>query len=198
MAISLILAHPNPGSFNHAIAAGVRDALEGAGVAVWFHDLYAEGFDPLMRTEEFRGTGTDDPLIESHAAEIVEADGIVIVHPNWWAQPPAILKGWLDRTLRNGKAYRFGPRADGEIGPIGLLKARAALVIHTSNTEQERDRRLYGDPLDNLWRTCVFGFCGVTNVERKLYASVIVSSEAQRKAWIADAAATAKAMFAAR
>jgi len=196
MSVSIILAHPNPASFNHAIAGAVRDTLVEAGIGVRLHDLYAEGFDPLMQTAEFTGKGTDDPLVEAHAEEIVAADGIVIVHPNWWAQPPAILKGWLDRVLRNGKAYRFGPTGNGEFGPIGLLKARAALVIHTSNTELERDQRLYGDPLDNLWRTCVFGFCGVKTVERKLYASVIMSKPEQRAEWIADAARTARTMFA--
>ncbi len=29
---------------------------------------------------------------------IHEYVGIVIVHPNWWGQPPAILKGWIDRV----------------------------------------------------------------------------------------------------
>ncbi len=196
MSVSLILAHPNPESFNHAIAAAIRDALQDAGVSVNYHDLYAEKFDPLMQTDEFTGQGTADPLIERHADEISEADGIVIVHPNWWAQPPAILTGWLDRVLRNGRAYRFGPLADGTFGPIGLLPAKAALVVVTSNTELERERALYGDPLDNLWRTCVFDFCGVGTVDRRLFASVITSSHEQRTTWIAEAAAAAKALFA--
>ena len=195
MSVSLILAHPNPNSFNHAIANAIRDALQESGVSVDFHDLYAEKFDPLMRTEEFTGKGTRDPLIEKHADEIQEAEGIVIVHPNWWAQPPAILTGWLDRVLRNGRAYRFGPLPDGSIGPIGFLPAKAALVVVTSNTELERERALYGDPLDNLWRTCVFKFCGVENVDRRLFASVIMSSLEQRQAWLAEAAEAAKSLF---
>jgi NAD(P)H dehydrogenase (quinone) len=45
-------------------------------------------------------------VIELHCREIADVDGI-IVHPNWWGQPPAILKGWVDRVLRPGVAYRF-------------------------------------------------------------------------------------------
>ena len=45
MRASIILAHPNPESLNHSIAATARDALRGRGWEVSFHDLYAEGFD---------------------------------------------------------------------------------------------------------------------------------------------------------
>ena len=51
-----------------------------------------------------------DDLTALHQREIKEADGIVVVHPNWWGQPPAILKGWVDRVLR--EAWPTGsPRA---------------------------------------------------------------------------------------
>jgi len=45
--------------------------------------------------------------IKQHCEEIALVDGIVIVHPNWWGQPPAILKGWVDRVIRPGVAYEF-------------------------------------------------------------------------------------------
>ena len=47
MRVSVILAHPDPGSFNHAIARRAVAALQGNGHAVSFHDLYAEGFEPF-------------------------------------------------------------------------------------------------------------------------------------------------------
>ena len=37
--VVVLLAHPRPGSFNHALAERVRDALAGAGRAVQFHEL---------------------------------------------------------------------------------------------------------------------------------------------------------------
>ena len=46
--ISLILAHPDKGSFNHAIAAAIRKTLKDNGYRVYFHDLYKEKFDPLI------------------------------------------------------------------------------------------------------------------------------------------------------
>ena len=46
MRISVILAHPDKASFNHAIARTVVDSLDGNGHVVFFHDLYAESFPP--------------------------------------------------------------------------------------------------------------------------------------------------------
>ncbi|NMC87297.1 MAG: NAD(P)H-dependent oxidoreductase, partial [Candidatus Moranbacteria bacterium] len=48
MKISVILAHPNPKSFNHAIAHTAAEALKKNGHKVIFHDLYKEKFDPLL------------------------------------------------------------------------------------------------------------------------------------------------------
>jgi len=97
MRISVILAHPDTGSFNHAVAETAVRELRRAGHAVSFHDLYEEGFDPVLPAIEIP-TGADLSLpIAAHCQEIAAAEGIVIVHPNWWGQPPAILKGWIDR-----------------------------------------------------------------------------------------------------
>jgi putative NADPH-quinone reductase len=48
--ISLILAHPDSRSFNHAIARTAQEALIAGGHVVYFHDLCTEGFDPLLPT----------------------------------------------------------------------------------------------------------------------------------------------------
>jgi putative NADPH-quinone reductase len=46
MKISLILAHPKSGSFNHVIAEMAKETLKSCGHQVAFHDLYGERFDP--------------------------------------------------------------------------------------------------------------------------------------------------------
>ena len=52
MSILVILGHPDPGSFNHALAAAVCDALARAGHRVVFDVLYAVGFDPRLPATE--------------------------------------------------------------------------------------------------------------------------------------------------
>lgn len=184
--ISVILAHPDRGSFNHAIAETVVDELKRHGHEVFFHDLYTENFDPLLTAKE---TPEGAPLpkgIEKHCNEIAEAEGIIIIHPNWWGQPPAILKGWIDRVIRPGVCYEFLEGDQGEGIPNGLLKAKAALVFNTSNTPWEREKTVFGDPLETIWRNCVFGLCGVTTFSRKMFGVVIVSSGTQRRRWLQE------------
>jgi NAD(P)H dehydrogenase (quinone) len=184
--LSVILAHPRHGSFNHAIAATVLQTLETQGHEVWFHDLYQENFDPVLLAPELDRQAYLHPLLEQHCQEIAQAQGIVIVHPNWWGQPPAILKGWVDRVLRPEVAYRFLEGDQGDGVPVGLLKAKAALVFTTSNTPGEREQAVFGDPLETLWKNCIFGLCGVPLVMRKNFAVVVTSTPAQRQAWLEE------------
>lgn len=182
----VILAHPSPGSLNHAIAEAAAETLRGLGHEVAFHDLCAEGFDPLLPGPEAARNATLPPLVERHCAELAEAEGIVVVHPNWWGMPPAVLTGWVDRVVRPGVAYEFLPGDAGEGVPSGLLKARWAAVFNTANTFPEREARVFGDPLERIWKDCVFGLCGVSNVERRTFSVVVTSTPEERAAWLAE------------
>ncbi|MCM8775452.1 MAG: NAD(P)H-dependent oxidoreductase [Candidatus Omnitrophica bacterium] len=187
MKMSVILAHPNPKSFNHAIAATVVGTLRRTHHQVYFHDLYKEKFPPLLSTPELtKDCKRMPPLVRKHCREIAHADGIVVIHPNWWGQPPAILKGWMDRVLRVGVAYDFVEGDKGEGVPVGLLKAKTALVFNTSNTPPEREQEVFRDPLEILWKNCVFSFCGVKKIFRRTFSVVIVSTLEERKAWLGE------------
>lgn len=62
MKISIILAHPRQGSFNHAIAETAASGLREAGHTVTVHDLYAEQFDPLLLHPEIICDAVIPPL----------------------------------------------------------------------------------------------------------------------------------------
>jgi len=195
MKVSVILAHPGPGSFNHAIAATVVKTLAENGHTIAFHDLYAEHFDPVLPYAEIPRDAPLDPVIARHCSEIATADGIVIVHPDWWGQPPAILKGWIDRVIRPGVAYRFREGDNGEGIPEGLLAVKTALVFNTANTPPAREREVFGDPLERLWNDCIFSFCGVPVVHRRMFAVVVTSTAEERAGWLAEAAALTRQYF---
>jgi NAD(P)H dehydrogenase (quinone) len=197
MNILVILGHPRPGSFNHAIADTVCSAAKRNGHHAILHDLYAERFDPCLPADEIPEQGMVPDAIRTHCQELQAADGIAIVHPNWWGQPPAILKGWIDRVIRPGVAYRFQEGNNGEGVPIGLLKARAVLVFNTSNTPEERERAAFGDPLEGLWRRCIFNLCGVTAFHRKMFSVIVTSTLVQRRAWLDEVAVLTDSVFSA-
>jgi len=195
MSVSVILAHPDSGSFNHAIASACVTALQANGHHVDFHDLYAERFDCVLPFGEIPKGAAVPPGIEKHCSEIAAASGIVIVHPNWWGQPPAILKGWVDRVIRPGVAYEFVDGDTGEGVPRGLLSARSATVFNTSNTSAERERSAFGDPLELIWKNCIFDLCGVHDVYRRTFGIVVTSTEAERQAWLAEVASIMAARY---
>lgn len=195
MNILIILGHPDPGSLNHALAHAVRDDLQSLGHRVVFHDLAAERFDPILTADEIPEQGPVPEWIQTHCRELCEADGVVVVHPNWWGQPPAILKGWIDRVFRPGLTYRFEEGDGGEGIPVGLLKAKAAVVLNTSNTEAGREDSAFGDPLESIWRRCLFDLCGVKAFHRRTFRVVVTSSPAERAAWIEEAKTLCRSVF---
>lgn len=184
MEISVIIAHPDRHSFNHAIAHAACRTLERNGHTVLFHDLHHEGFDPLLPASELDTEAQLPQGIARYCEELRRSDGLVIVHPNWWGQPPAVMKGWIDRVFRSGVAYRFLEGDSGEGVPVGLLRAETAIIFNTSNTPPEREMQEFGDPLDRLWRKCILEFCGVKNIVRETFSVVITSTPGQRAAWL--------------
>jgi NAD(P)H dehydrogenase (quinone) len=186
MNFTVILAHPHPGSFNHAIANTAAATLREAGHTVIVHDLYREGFDPLLPADEIPRDAHLPSAIAMHCKEIARADGIVIVHPDWWGMPPAILKGWIDRVLRPGVAYRFEETDSGEGIPVGLLKASAVIVFNTSNTSALREQEVFGDPLERIWKDCIISFCGIPVCHRRMFGIIVTSTAEQRRAWLQE------------
>jgi NAD(P)H dehydrogenase (quinone) len=186
MIISVILAHPDLHSFNHAIAEVANNRLSELGHNVFYHDLYLEKFNPILESTEIPKNGNVPESIGKYCEELSESDGIVIIHPNWWGQPPAILKGWIDRVLRPGVAYEFIEGDKGEGIPIGLLNCKAAIIFNTSNTVTEREIEVFGDPLERIWKDCIFDLCGVKNFYRKMYNIIVTSTPEERKQWLKE------------
>lgn len=182
----LIIAHPNTSSFSHAMALAARQTLSRLGYTCVEHDLYAEGFNPVQPVAEWANSVSTDKLVELHCVELKSADLVLVFHPNWWSQPPAILKGWIDRVFRLNTAYAYPKGVGFEGVPFGLLRAKHAMVFNTSNTPPEREAAVFGDPLDTLWRTSVFALCGVDSVHRRMFGPISSSTEVQRGAWLGE------------
>ena len=182
----IVVANPNADSLSHAMARAARHLLDEKGYGIAWHDLYAEAFDPVQRTGEQANTSSSDRLVEQHCSELARADLVLVFHPNWWGQPPAIMKGWIDRVFRLDTAYGYPQGVTPDGVPRGLLVARHAFVFNTSNTPMERAHALFGDPLEALWKRCVFGLCGVDAVTRRMVGPVSGSTAEQRSGWIKE------------
>ena len=103
------------------------------------------------------------------------------------------MKGWIDRVFRLDTAYGYPPEVGYEGVPEGLLPARRALVFNTSNTPAEREEEAFGDPLETLWKRCVFALCGVHDVVRRMYGPMAASTEDERRRWLEEVASLMEA-----
>lgn len=107
----VVVSHPVDDSFSHAAAARAVAGLRQAGHQVDVIDLYDEGFRATMTCAELiaydTGSPILDPQVAEHAARLRRAEIVVFVYPTWWSGLPAMLKGWLDRVMVPGVAFRL-------------------------------------------------------------------------------------------
>lgn len=124
----IVVAHPDPASLTHAVAAQVAEgvAQSGAGHSSEIADLAAEGFDPRFGTTDVAvhlRTAASPADVLAEQARIDRADALVLVYPVYWWSMPALLKGWIDRVFTNGWAYD-------ESAAGGLVKRLRRLPVH--------------------------------------------------------------------
>ena len=131
---ALIVAHPDPNSFNRSLATAFQQGAELAGGTVLVRDLYALPFDPCLRRDELPNQDGfklgDDVVAERRL--LADVDLFVLIYPFWFNAPPAMLKGYIDRVL----GYGFGFAADNDgIGP--QLTGRRLLSITSSGAPRQ-------------------------------------------------------------
>lgn len=102
--------------FYHVLVARVEQALRKNGIEVTVRDLYALGFDPVLRGEDaihiengqfVRDAAAYPADVQVEMDLIAESDLLVYIFPSWWNGMPAIMKGYVDRVFQHGFAYSF-------------------------------------------------------------------------------------------
>jgi NAD(P)H dehydrogenase (quinone) len=115
MHVYVLFAHPKRDSFTGNVLDAFLCGLRDVGHTYDLHDLYADGFEPLLDALQFeRETSLNEngPLPEDVLREherLEQAEGLVFIYPLWWSDIPAILKGWFDRVWSYGYAYFYDP-----------------------------------------------------------------------------------------
>lgn len=158
MHVLVILDHPNPKSFSHALAAAFREGAEAAGHSVELGDLHAEGFNPLWSMADIEadeGAGVPGDVL-AEQARIERADAIALVFPLFWWGMPSMMKGWVDRVWRWGWAY--DQLEDRE---LSLQRPRTGvLLVAAGARSDEMEREGYKAALETAWTQGTFGYFG--------------------------------------
>lgn len=158
----IVVSHPNPGSFTHAIAGEVARGIASSGPAHTheFADLASEGFDPrfsvsdhALHLQESRPSND----VASEQARLDRADALVLVYPVYWWSFPGMLKGWIDRVFTNGWAYEES--AGGKLTKK-LQRLNVHLVANAGATTRTYARHGYFGAMKTQIDHGIFGYCG--------------------------------------
>jgi len=175
----IIFAHPNPDSFNGAILKTIENKLKEKEYQFISKNLYQLNFNPVLTMNDFarmeNSTVTQDIAIEH--ADIEWAKNIILIYPTWWAGPPAILKGWIDRVFSRGFAYAL--QEDGSVK--GLLSDKTVMVFTTSGSSEENMKQsgLY-TAMEKIMLEGTLRFCGINTMMYKNLCEVPITTDEER------------------
>ena len=154
----IIYAHPNTNGHCSNILGEVENRLKETGKDYEVLDLYKIKYDPILHENEHYTAGNKHISEQNKEFQnkIKDADKLIFIYPVWWGTMPAILKGFIDRVLVPGFAYRFS-----KFGiPQGFLKDKKAVVFMTTGG----NRFLYlliGNRPKRLMKTDILSFVGI-------------------------------------
>lgn len=162
---AVVIGHPAPGSFNHAIASTWCAGVAETGQIADINDLYASGFDPRLAADERPGPRFRPPQdIAAEIDRVTAADALVLVYPIWFGLPPAIIKGYVDRVMGAG----LGAEAVKAREEHPMLKGKHLTIFSTSAATrpwlEERGQWLALKQAFDNYLVSIFGLSGCHHV----------------------------------
>lgn len=166
--IVIINGHPDPDPhhFVHALASVYRTAAARKH-EVRQIDIAQLDFPVLRNPEDWQNGPVPSSLTEAQR-DIAWAEHIVILYPLWLGDVPALLKAFLEQTLRPGFALRPEPGGRYE----KLLTQKSARIIVTMGMPGIGYRLFFlAHSLSSLRRN-ILQFVGISSVRTTLVGSV--------------------------
>lgn len=178
--ILLILGHPSGDSFCAALAERYAQAAVQAGHEVRRLQLGELDFDPVLR-QGCRHIQALEEDLQKAQSDILWAEHLTLVYPIWWGGIPALLKGFFDRVLLPGFAFKY---REGKAFPDKLLLGRTAHLLVTLDTPPWYYRWIYRMPGLHQVRKTTLEFCGIKPLRTLAFGPVLGSGNRQREAWL--------------
>lgn len=179
--VAVFLGHPRRDAFCAALAEAFVAGVQRAGLDVRFLSLSELDYDPDVHTPSPTAQPLEPGLARAKQA-IQWADHLVFIYPTWWSTMPALLKGFLDRILLPGFAFREDTATLSGYQP--LLSGRTAHLITTMDSPAWVYRFIYGRPGDRAMKAGILGFCGIKPVEHTWIARVKELTPREREEYL--------------
>lgn len=185
--VLVIAAHASEGTFGSALAQAYAQAARQAGHEVRLIALDRLAFDPILH-QGYKVVQELEPDLLQAQELITWAQHLVFAFPVWWGGIPALLKGFLDRTMLPGFAFKY---QKGKAFPAKLLGGRSAHLLVTMDTPPWYYRLVYRAPAIRQMQTTTLEFCGITPVKTLSCGPILDATPDKRNAWLDRARALA-------
>lgn len=178
--ILIINGHPNPSSFNFAIAASYKKGALLSTANVEMITVADLKFDPNLGYGYQKRIDLEPDLVLAWE-KIKKADHLVWIHPVWWGGLPAITKGFIDRLFLPGMTFQY---RENSIWWDKLLKGKTARIITTLDQPSWYYRLFYSRPSVNQLKKATLEFCGVKPVKVTYVGIIKTADNNQREKWL--------------
>lgn len=178
--ILVINGHPNPSSFNFAIAESYLKGAIASGAEADTITIAELKFNPNLQFGYQKRTELEPDLLEAWE-KIKKADHLVWIHPVWWGGLPAIAKGFIDRLFLPGMAFQY---RENSVWWDKLLKGKTAHIITTLDQPGWYYRLFFGRPSVNQLKKSTLEFCGIKPVKVTYVGIVKTAESSQREKWL--------------
>ncbi|KEO77756.1 NAD(P)H-dependent oxidoreductase [Paenibacillus sp. FSL M8-0228] len=178
--ILVIQGNPVAGSYGEALAQSYVKGAKAAGAEVRLLQLSALDFNPNLLGGYRNKLPLEPDLIQAQES-IKWAEHLVFVFPIWWGSLPALMKGFIDRTIMPGFAFKY---QKGKSLPDKLLKGRTARLITTMDGPHWYYRFFQGQPGHRMMKDSTLHLCGVKPVRSTTIDLMNKLSDQQRNDWL--------------
>lgn len=180
--ILLILGHPSENSYCNALLEAYKKGAESENAScrmlyvsrLNFKVTLAEGY----KTDEFLQLEEDLRFAQQM---ILWADHVVLAYPNWWGFMPAITKGFVDRILLPGFAFKHH---SGKVFPDKLLKGKSLRLLITMDTPKLWFYLVYRANQYHILKHVVFGYVGFAPIRFSTFGFMRKSTVRIREKWL--------------
>ena len=178
--ILVLDGNPNDDSYCRALGEAYQKGGKASGIEVRRIVVGHLSFDPNLG-KGFKGGQALEPDLVKAQEDIAWSQHIVIVHPVWWSDLPAVLKGFIDRVFLPGFAFKYHSK-----GPFWdkLLKGRSGHVIYTQDSPGWYYRLFLGRPTVKSLKKGLLEFCGVSPVRVTAFGPIRNSTPEIRRTWL--------------
>lgn len=178
--VLIINGHPDKESYCFGLHASYKKGSLERGNQVREIILANMDFNPILKYGYRKRTELEPDLLAAWE-DIQWAEHIVWIYPTWWAMPPALLKGFIERLFLPGFAFEYQEKSP---FPKKLLSGRTSEIISTMDSPTWYYKWIVSDIGGKLIRKDIGAFCGIKNIRTTYLAVLKTSTQEQRKKWL--------------